>query len=210
MHLIKYTHACVRVEQDGRSLVIDPGVWSEAEALSGTDDVLITHEHFDHVDADRLAGALAANPALRVYAPASVAGQLTALGSAVTTVAVGDSFTVAGFAVSAVGGRHAEIYDGLPGCDNVGFIIDNALYHPGDSLFVPDKQVATVLVPASAPWLKLREAIDFVRAAKPARAFPIHDAMLSEIGQQSFDRWMDMKGDTDYARIPIGGSVELA
>ena len=51
MKLTKYTHACVRLEKDGKVLVIDPGTFSESgEALNGAHAVLITHEHNDHID----------------------------------------------------------------------------------------------------------------------------------------------------------------
>ena len=53
MRLIKYAHACVRVEDDGAVLVIDPGAFTEPAALDGVDAVLITHEHFDHLDVER-------------------------------------------------------------------------------------------------------------------------------------------------------------
>src|SRR5258705_7119278 len=200
MRLTKFTHACVRLEQDGRLLLIDPGIWTEAEAYDGVDDILVTHEHLDHVDTERLATVQTLNPKLHVYAPAVVAQQLAAFGDAVVTVNVGDEFTANGFKVAAVGGTHAEIYEGLPGCANIGYIVDSAIYHPGDSLHVPRKAIATVLVPAAAPWLKLAEALDFVRAIAPARAFPIHDAMLSDIGLSGFDNWMRMKSGTEYAR----------
>jgi len=210
MRLVKFGHACVRLERDGRVLVIDPGVYSEAEACDGASHILITHEHADHVNPDHLAGALAANPALKVHAPASVVGQLGDLGGAVETVAVGQTFDAGGFTVEVVGGDHAEIYEGLPGCANVGYLVDDgAVYHPGDSLFVPSKPVATLLVPTAAPWLKLAEMLDFVRAVAPQRAYSIHDAMLSDIGMRGVDQWITMKGGTEYARIPIGGSVDI-
>jgi len=198
VRLVKYTHACVRLEDDGRILVIDPGEFTEPHAIEGAHDVLVTHEHYDHIDVRRLTEAAAADPSLTVYAPASVAGQLTDFPGRVTTVEPGDTFTAADFAVRAVGGSHAEIYEGLPGCPNVGY-----------ALFVPDVAVEVLLVPASAPWLKLAEALDFMRAVKPARAYPIHDAMLSEIGQMGMDRWMGAKGNTEFARIPVGESVSL-
>ncbi|GAA4676477.1 MBL fold metallo-hydrolase [Phytohabitans rumicis] len=208
MRLTKYTHACVRLDNGPRTVVIDPGVWSEGAALEGASAVLITHEHFDHVDADRLAAAQQANPALKVYAPAAVVQQLEKLGDAVVTVSAGDEFEAGGFPVRAVGGQHAEIYEGLPGCANVGYVIEG-VYHPGDSLFVPDATVTTLLVPTSAPWLKLAEGIDFIRAVAPQRAYSIHDAMLSPTGEQIIDRWHAMKGNTEYARIPVGDSVEV-
>jgi len=208
MRLIKYTHACVRLEDGERRLVIDPGVWSEPEALDGASAVLITHEHVDHLHPDGLSAALAANPALTVYAHADVAAQLEKLGDAVVTVAAGEAFDAGGFPVRAVGGEHAEIYEGLPGCANIGFVIEG-VYHPGDALFVPDEPVATLLVPTCAPWLKTAEALDFIRAVAPSRAYSIHDAMLSATGEQIIDRWLSLKGNTDYARIPVGESVTL-
>jgi L-ascorbate metabolism protein UlaG (beta-lactamase superfamily) len=205
MELIKYTHACVRLESDGRSLLVDPGIWAEDAAFEGATDVLITHEHFDHLDTDRLAK----RGDLRIHAPAPVVEKLAEAGVIASTVTAGDEFDAAGFTVRAVGGLHAEIYDGLPGCANIGYVIEGSLYHPGDSLFVPDAAVETLLVPISAPWLKLAEAIDFVRAISPARAFPIHDAMLSDKGLAGTDNWLRMKGETDYARITVGDSVTL-
>jgi L-ascorbate metabolism protein UlaG (beta-lactamase superfamily) len=209
MRLTRYTHACVRLEKDGRVLVIDPGEWSEPEALTDAEAVLVTHEHVDHVDAELLVAAQTGNPALVVHTNASVAAQLADKGVTAQTVAVGDMLDAAGFSVSVVGGEHAEIYDGLPGCVNIGFVVDGSVYHPGDAVFVPDADVETLLVPVSAPWLKLAEAIDFVRAVGPRRAFPIHDAMLSDIGKQGVDRWLDGKGNTDYGRLASGESVDV-
>jgi L-ascorbate metabolism protein UlaG (beta-lactamase superfamily) len=203
MRLTKYGHACVRLEDGDRVLVIDPGTLSEMEALSGATAVLITHEHEDHVDVDKLEAARKTNPALTVHTHAALAATL---GDGVTAVAAGDTFTAAGFTVRAVGGEHAEVIDGLPGCPNIGFVVEG-VYHPGDSLFVPAEQVDTLLIPSSGPWLKHREAIEFARAVGPARAFPIHDAHHSEVGRDNFDRWLE--GETDYARIPLGESVDL-
>ena len=44
MRITKFGHACVRVEYAGTTLVIDPGVFTQPEALTGADAVLITHE----------------------------------------------------------------------------------------------------------------------------------------------------------------------
>ena len=48
MRITKFGHACVRVEHDGVTLVIDPCGWTEPEAVDGATTVLITHEHPDH------------------------------------------------------------------------------------------------------------------------------------------------------------------
>lgn len=207
MRVTKYGHACVRLDSDGGSLVVDPGVFSSDVDLDGVADVLVTHEHADHVDADRLAPLI--RDGLRLHTNAAVAEQLSAdHGVEVHVVAPGESFEVAGLEVSVVGGEHAEIYEGLPGCANVGFVV-GGVYHPGDSVHVPEVEVTTLLLPVSAPWLKLAEALDFVRAVAPTRAFPVHDAMLSEIGAASVDSWVAGKGGTDYRRLAPGESAEL-
>ena len=187
-----------------RALIIDPGIWTEESALHGVGDVLITHEHFDHVEASRLLGR-----DLTIHAPASVVDLLAKDGVEARVVESGAAFTAAGFAVRAVGGRHAEVYNGAPDCANLGYVIDEDVFHPGDSFFVPDVPLRTLLVPSAAPWLKLGEAIAFVRAVAPLRAFPIHDAMMSEIGQTMTDNWLGREGNTDYERLAVGSSIEI-
>jgi L-ascorbate metabolism protein UlaG (beta-lactamase superfamily) len=183
-------------------------VWAEDAAFEGIDHVLVTHEHFDHIDTERLAKLAGSNDRLRVYAPEGVADSLNGDGVNATAVSSGQTFKAGDFSIEAVGGDHAEIYDGLPGCANLGYVVDG-VYHPGDSFFVPSQKVETLLVPASGPWHKLSEAIDFTRAIKPTRAFPIHDGLLSDIGNQLVDRWLDMKGETEYARLAPTASAKF-
>ena len=96
MRITKYTHACLRLEHGGGVLVIDPGVFSEPEALAGADAVLITHEHVDHVDLDKLRAAAAKQPALTVHTHPDVEAQLTDLDADVFPVSPGDVFVAAG------------------------------------------------------------------------------------------------------------------
>ncbi|HEY6737819.1 MAG TPA: MBL fold metallo-hydrolase [Actinopolymorphaceae bacterium] len=189
MRITKYTHACVALERDGRVLVIDPGIWSEPGALLEADAVMVTHEHIDHIDILRLAGL-----GIPVFAPARAAIS----GLDLVRVEAGDEFIAAGFRVRAVGGEHATIYDGQPDCANLGYIVDDLVYHPGDSLFVPQQPIHTLLVPAQASWLKTCEAIDFVNTIGPERAFPIHDAQVNERGMSSINGWMQERTNAGY------------
>ncbi len=185
MRIIKYTHSCVRLETDGGVLVIDPGTWSEPAALAGADAVLVTHEHTDHVDVLRLAGL-----GVPVFAPAGarLPGPVPV---PFTPVTPGQRFTAAGVEVTATGGRHATIHGGLPDCANLGYLVEDAVYHPGDSLHPPGRRVGTLLVPAQASWLKLTEAIDFAVTAAATRTVAIHDAQLNERGLASVNGWFD-------------------
>ncbi|MGH3313634.1 MAG: MBL fold metallo-hydrolase [Streptomyces sp.] len=198
MRITKYTHACVRLERDGRVLVIDPGTWSEPAALTGADAVLVTHEHADHIDVLRLAGL-----GVPVYAP----GEANIPGLEVIGVSSSAEFTVGGFRVRAVGGRHAFVHAGQPDCANLGYIVDEAIYHPGDSLHVPQQPIETLLVPAQGSWMKTAEAIDFVNAVKPQRAFAIHDGQINERGLSSVNRWLAEETDSGYRYLRPGESL---
>lgn len=200
MEITKFTHACVRIEDSGRVLVIDPGIWSEPSALTGADAVLVTHEHADHVDVLRLAGL-----GVPVYGPAEA--DIPDLDF--TGVVAGQEFSAAGFALRAVGGRHAVIHGGRPDCANLGYLVDEAVYHPGDSLHVPEQEVETLLVPAQGSWLKTGEAIDFVNAIQPRRSFVIHDGQINERGLASVNGWLTGATEAGYRYLSPGESLLL-
>ena len=123
----------------------------------------------------------------------------------VQAVESGQSFTAAGIAVKAYGGLHAEIHPEVPRVPNLGFLINDEVYHPGDSFDVPDDvQIDTLFVPVSAPWLKLAEAVAFVRAVAPRRAFALHDSLLSDVGHTITDANMSRLSRCEYARLEPG------
>ncbi len=182
MQLTKYTHSCVLVQDGPSSIVIDPGVFGSApEALARAQAVLITHEHPDHLDEPALRAAYAASHDLQIYAPAPVAQQLADLGSGVHPVEPGQTLTVAGQTVETFGGQHALIHLSIPQIPNIGYLI-GGLYHPGDALYVPPAEIATLLLPINAPWSKLAEVIDYTVAVRAPRVHPIHDGLVNERG----------------------------
>jgi L-ascorbate metabolism protein UlaG (beta-lactamase superfamily) len=209
MRLIKYSHSCVRLERSGAVLVIDPGQLSERAALDGVDAVLITHEHFDHLDVDALTDALAKRPAVALYTHPEVTPKMGDLRGAVTEVVSGQQFTAAGFTVRAYGGLHAMVHPEVPRVANLGFFVEG-VYHPGDSFDVPtDVEVETLFVPLSGPWLKLVESVEFVRAVAPRRAYALHDALLSTAGYRVYDANMTRLANCEYARLAAGETVQV-
>ncbi len=218
MKLTKFTHACVRLEKDGRVLVLDPGTFSETDqALAGADAVLITHEHPDHIDVDAVVSALLGSSVLQLFAPEGVAAQLRekADGAAdrIHTVAPGEDFDAAGFAVRSFGGQHALIHPQIPVVANIGYLVDANVYHPGDSFVIPDGvEVRTLLVPIHAPWNKVGEVVDFVIGVRAPRAFQIHDALLNAAGLGLVEGHVTRIGakyGTDYRHLDSGESVEV-
>ncbi|MCW2699404.1 MAG: hypothetical protein JWQ45_939 [Blastococcus sp.] len=212
MELTKHGHACVVLHEEGRRLVIDPGAFTEPAALDHADAVLITHEHVDHFEPDRLRAALDADPALEVWTNTSVAARLEGLGGRVHVVGHGDAVSVAGFDVHVHGELHAEIHPDIPRIGNVGFLVDGQVFHPGDALTVPDEPVATLLLPVHAPWSRTADVIDYLRAVHADQAFAVHDGLLNDPGLGAVARLLGEGGPgtpTPYGRLAPGDSVEL-
>lgn len=210
MKLIKRLHSCVQLEKDGRTLVIDPGAFSEPDAGLGADALLVTHEHPDHFDEGRLRAALDADPAAELWTLRSVADRLApAYPGRVHTVGHGDTFSAAGFDVQVHGELHAVIHPDLPRITNVGYLVDGSLFHPGDALTVPEAPVDTLMVPVHAPWNKVAEVIDYLREVKPRRAIDIHDAYLADIARPVYDMVLDTLGGTDHGRLGAGDTADL-
>ncbi len=178
MLITKLGHSCLRVQDGDADVLVDPGTFSSGfTELTGLTAVLVTHQHADHLDLERLPALLAANPAATVHADPGSAAQLHDAGIPVQTVRTGDSFDV-GTPVTVHGGEHAVIHRDVPTVPNAMFLIGGRLLHPGDALVVPDVPVDILGVPAAAPWMALKEAVEFYRSVQPRKAFPIHERLL--------------------------------
>ena len=215
MRITKFGHACVRIEHDGRALVLDPGGWTSPEAVDGADAVLVTHEHPDHVSADLLRRTDA-----EVFTVLGVAQHLAQeapdLHERVHVLRPGTGFTAAGLQVETVGELHAVIHEELPRVHNSGFLVSDGqtrLFHPGDALTAPGEPVDVLCLPVSAPWLKISEAIDFARGVGAAHNLAIHDEVYSARGlavaDGHFGRFLGAAGH-DYARLPEGTDLQRA
>ncbi|WP_033309241.1 MBL fold metallo-hydrolase [Streptomyces iakyrus] len=211
MKLTKKSHACVRLEKDGRTLVLDPGAFTEEDAALGADAILVTHEHPDHFDESRLRAAMESNPAAEIWTLRSVAEKISsAFPGRVHTVGHGDTFAAAGFDVQVHGELHAVIHPDIPRITNVGYLVDGGtVFHPGDALTVPDHPVETLMLPVMAPWSKISEVIDYVREVKPQRAYDIHDALLTDLARPIYDRQIGQLGGAQHLRLTPGESAEV-
>jgi L-ascorbate metabolism protein UlaG (beta-lactamase superfamily) len=193
MRITKFGHACVRVEHDGATVVIDPGMFTDAEAVDGVDAVLVTHQHLDHWDGDLLRSSNAP-----VYTIADVREAIAAdapdLVERVTVVQPGEEFEVAGIPVHAVGELHAVIHPEFDRVHNSGYLLhcgEQRVYHPGDSLEAPGVPIDVLCAPASAPWLKASEAVDFVRQVEAPINLSIHDRIYTEAAHDILEHHMN-------------------
>jgi L-ascorbate metabolism protein UlaG (beta-lactamase superfamily) len=212
MRVTKQEHACLILESAGKTLVIDPGMFTTA--LVGLNDVVavvITHEHGDHWTAAQLTHILDRNPDLKIYGPEGVA--IAATDFDITVVKEGDVIDAEPFALRFFGEKHAVIHSSIPIVDNVGVLVNDSLYYPGDSFTVPEGvDVDALAAPVGAPWLKIGEAIDFVLAVRPRRAFATHEMVLSTAGKgMGGDRlkWAVEQGGGEYVALDPGDTLDL-
>ncbi|MEN3360744.1 MAG: hypothetical protein V7637_4726 [Mycobacteriales bacterium] len=190
MRLRKFGHACLLVEHADARLLLDPGIFSAGfEELTGLTGVLVTHQHVDHCDRDRLPALLGRNPAAVVHADAATAGELADQGFVTRAVRHGDVLDV-GAPVQVFSGDHAVIHPDIPVIPNFGYLVADRLFHPGDSFLQPDADVQVLGLPTAAPWMKVAEAVDYLRAVHPQVAVPIHEALLTrpELHYGIFDK----------------------
>lgn len=183
MRITKLEHAALLVEVSGKTLVLDPGSLTTAiTEATGVEAIVVTHEHADHWTPEQLTRLLEHAPGIPIYGPPGVAN--AAEGFDVTVVRPGDTVTTGPFTLRFFGGTHEPIHSSLPLVDNVGVLVNDTLYYPGDSYAVPEGvDVEILAAPASGPWLRVGDAMDFILAVRPKRAFPTHEMLLSRVGK---------------------------
>jgi L-ascorbate metabolism protein UlaG (beta-lactamase superfamily) len=213
MRITKFGHACIRIEHEDQVVVVDPGAFTEREAVDGATAVLVTHEHVDHLDVGHLKAA-----EVPIYTIEAVREQIAdadhAVAERVQVVAPGQQFD-AGLPVTAVGELHAVIHEDLPRFYNSGYVIDvggTRVYHPGDAFTPAGGPIDLLMLPVHAPWSKISEVVDFSREVGARRSVAVHDGLLNETGLSIVGRNLTGLLDTDdhtYERVEPGTDITL-
>jgi len=180
MIIQKLLHSCLLIEECGKRILIDPGDYCFAEklitpeSLAPIDLILITHNHADHCDVD----ALRKIQAKKILTCASTHATLAAAGIFSDILNVGEVINVGECTIRGINAPHDTRLTSTPP-ESIGFLINEKLLHPGDSLnfdnSVPYKVLA---LPIAAPWMVRKEAIDLGIKLKPKHVIPIHDGMF--------------------------------
>lgn len=210
MRITKFGHACVRIESGATTVVIDPGCFTEPDAVDAVSAVLITHEHPDHYLPEHLGRTDA--PIFTIAAVAErIRSDAPEIAERVVVVQPGDTFDI-GIAVQAVGERHAVIHPDYERFFNTGYLLnveEQRIYHPGDSFSWPDSEVDLLCLPVSAPWLKVADAIDFARSVGAVRNLAIHDRVYSDAGLTMIDaHFANLLGERqEFCRLGDGADL---
>ncbi len=206
MQLTHFGHSCLLASFDGAAgpttVLFDPGNFSHGfEGITGLDGDP-DHPSAPRPRRHRRGFRRWSRPTRR---PPCIADPQTAaqLGGPWQAVNVGDELSIGHLTVRGAGGTHAVIHPEIPVIDNISYLVGDGehpakLMHPGDALFVPDEPVDVLATPAAAPWMKISEAVDYLRAVAPTHAVPIHQAIIDPIGRPIFYGRLSEMTDTDF------------
>ena len=211
MKITKHGHACLELELDSKTVIIDPGSYTEELTNLGTVvAVVITHKHDDHCDEAKIAQIKKDNPAVQIFGTSEVAARLSGMG--VTTVYHGDYYEVGSFKLEFFGDMHQVIHESIPLVQNTAVLVNGDLYYAGDSYTKPDVKVKALACPTSAPWLKIGDVMDYIQEIKPAICFPTHNALLSQVGHDlnnSRVKTVTEEQGGKFVYLEVGQSLEI-
>lgn len=170
----RYIQSAFRIQSGDTVVYVDP---HRLEAGPWADLILITHEHFDHLDPAAIGQVAREETVIVANAPCARQLQGKVKGKLVA-VQEGDSLTEKGVQVRAVAG-----YNGYhPRGFNVGFVFrvgDQTIFHAGDTDRVPEMAnlgpVDVALLPIGGTYtMAEEEAAEAVRAIRPKVVIPMH------------------------------------
>ena len=171
MRLTKLGHSCVLVEEEGKSVLFDPGGWAERsliDAVEHVDCVIYTHEHGDHFDVEILRSLVAKFPDLQVVCNGEIQQQIRDASVEVSTVE--ETETIKKFEAP----HEALPIPGAQAPAENGYHFLDAYSHPGDSQhFSETKRV--LAMPFIGQWGKTGDSIAKVLELKPEYVLPVHD-----------------------------------
>lgn len=188
MKITKYEHACLDITEKNTRVIIDPGEFSTSLTdFSAVNAVVITHIHGDHFNPETLKNIISQNPAVRIFTTSQVVSEFP---DHTEKAIINQPAQVGDMTLEFFGEDHAEIDPQTPVDQNVGVLVNQKLYYPGDSFMECDKAFNALAVPASAPWLRVGQTIPLIKNSQCKQVFPTHNALLSEIGQQTTNAWL--------------------
>jgi L-ascorbate metabolism protein UlaG (beta-lactamase superfamily) len=211
MRVTKYEHACLDITEGTNRLVIDPGELSPSFTdVKKISLLVVTHVHGDHLDLEKVDAIVSENPDLKIFATSEVAGKLK--GRAVTVPEPGKLYSAGPFNLEFFGELHEMVDPKTPQAQNIGVLVNDKLYYPGDSFVLCKKPFSVLAVPKSGPWFRVSDALLLFENSNCQLVFPTHDGLLNEIGHGSINNWFKLfaeRNNKEYHPLKIGESLEI-
>lgn len=210
MKVTKYEHACLDIHEGNNRLIICPGEFTTLLTdFNNVSAVVITHIHGDHFSPQMIQRIIQANPDVKIFGTKEVVQKIN---SNAEVAMLGKQYTVSNFTLEFFGQKHAEIDPQTPVVENIGVLVNNKLYYPGDSFTECPKPFEALAIPASAPWLRVGQTIPLIENSQCKLVFPTHNALLSEIGHTTTNNWLQRfteRADKKFTFLKPGESIEV-
>lgn len=173
MKITKFAHSSLLVEAPERVVLFDPGEYSvpllSRLELPRLDDIIITHQHGDHMDVDYIKALRAKFPEVRITAPADAKATLGQAGVANVATEASDGIRLFEAPHEAI--RPFRMVDPP---QEIGVHYLDMLTHPGDSHSFHET-MPVLAMPVTAPWGSVVAAMRLALELKPRYVIPIHD-----------------------------------
>lgn len=168
MKITKLGHSCLLVEMPDRTALFDPGMMSSVDvaSLEFLDDIIITHDHGDHMDIPKVKELVAKFKDVRITTTAAAVAQLK---TEDITASSDPSDGIVFFDAP-----HEDVEPLFPRPDQIGVHYVGKLSHPGDSHSF-EESMDILALPVTAPWGATTTAVHLALKHKPKYVLPIHD-----------------------------------
>ncbi len=208
MKITKYENSCLDIVSGKTRVIIDPGVFTKKlQDYAGVNAVVVTHIHPDHFAPDNLQRIIAANPGVAIYTTEEISKEFN---TNVTVAQISQTYKAGEIALEFFGGAHAQISSNLPLAQNIGVLVGDVLYYPGDSLTPCPKPHSVLALPVMAPWLKFSEAEAFMAKSSATKVFASHNQFINEDGQNLYNRLVGnacQQQNKTYKFLDVGESI---
>jgi len=208
MKISKHLHSCLLIEEQGKTIIIDPGIFTyqdkalDISKLQKLDYLLITHDHPDHMHLPLVKEIIAKFPQVKIITNNEIVTQLAK--ENITATYEEDAIVT----VEAV--PHEKLWDTQPP-ENVMITVFGKLAIPGDSHHF-ETSAEVIALPIVAPWGSTTDAVNLALKLQPKVIIPIHDWMYKDgIRQMMYQRlkgFFETKG-IDFKTPETGEVMEL-
>ncbi len=177
MKISKYIHSCLLIEDQGKTILVDPGKYTDREhalnlkEIDKLDFLLITHKHGDHMYVPFIKEIIHTFPTVTVISNQSVQDLLRQENISVTTE--GNAY------IKLDTLKHESSFDkGTP--ENTIFTLFERLIHPGDNISYQNAAEIMALPVDCGMWGKVTIAVKRLADLRPKYILPIHDYRLKD------------------------------